>query len=142
MPTIGTTTCLVCGYDQMEPLELGIICPSCGTQYGISDEDMTYPELCRRWIHTSHARWWSRYTPEPLNWSPRNQLRNINYRFTPDDLRILTRGTTNETVTPIFAVRMDLTLLNYRAASSHSLSIGQPKAMKINPRRKVVYNTD
>ena len=92
MPTIGTTICLVCGYSEMEPLEIGIICPSCGTQYGISDEELTYPDLRQQWIHHTHAKWWSRYTPEPAGWSPIEQLRNINYRCSPSEIRILTRG--------------------------------------------------
>ena len=74
----------------MEPLELGVICPSCGTQYGVSDEDMSYPELRRRWMHFQHARWWSRYTQEPMNWSPISQLRNIGYQCTPDERQLLT----------------------------------------------------
>jgi len=87
MSTIGTTICLVCGYNQMEPLELGIICPSCGTQYGISDEDATYSELRRQWINVAHAQWWSRYTPQPAGWSAVTQLRNIGYECTTADVQ-------------------------------------------------------
>ena len=81
----------MCGYEQMEPLELGIICPSCGTQYGVSDEDTTYSELRQRWMHLNHARWWSRYTPEPAGWSLIKQLRNISYYCTLDEIRLLTQ---------------------------------------------------
>ncbi len=78
---------MVCGYNQMEPLELGIICPSCGTQYGVSDEDATYPELRHRWISADHARWWSRYTTPPVGWSAVAQLRSIGYKCTASDMQ-------------------------------------------------------
>ncbi len=71
----------------MEPLELGIICPSCGIQYGVSDEDKTYAELRRQWINAAYAQWWSCYTPPPAGWSAAVQLQNIGYVCTPADLQ-------------------------------------------------------
>ena len=87
MPTVETATCLVCGYSQMDPIELGTICPCCGTQYGLSDEEMTFSELRQRWINDKRAQWWSRYTPKPAGWSPVNQLRNIGYDCALADLQ-------------------------------------------------------
>jgi len=68
------TYCLVCGYGLGRPIELGTICPSCGTQYGISDETMTYEQLRDRWVTEHHAAWWSKATPPPPGWTPYAQL--------------------------------------------------------------------
>lgn len=78
MPLVDTI-CPVCGYDDLEvPPTIGEICDCCGTEFGYSDFETSYPEIRDRWIKDGH-KWWSRYTPKPPNWSPSQQLLNIGY---------------------------------------------------------------
>ena len=85
--------CPVCGYpDLSEPAYLAggnpswDICPSCGTQFGLSDWVDSNPaplakiheELRRKWIGRG-MRWYSQADPIPLGWDPIAQLRNIEH---------------------------------------------------------------
>ena len=79
-------TCPVCGYNKInEPKLKWSICPSCGTQFGLSDNGRTHGQLRRDWIDEG-GTWQDDYIPKPLNWSPESQLRNIGYICTRADI--------------------------------------------------------
>lgn len=76
--------CLVCGYlgldEPPRTAESGAsyeICPSCGCQYGVTDDDrgISYEHWRREWI-AAGMRWWSR-RPRPAGWDPSAQLREL-----------------------------------------------------------------
>lgn len=66
--------CPVCGYGGLlEPPRDFSICPCCGTQFDLDDDDVTHEELFRRWYNAG-AVWWSRNHAKPLGWSLKDQL--------------------------------------------------------------------
>ena len=76
--------CPVCGYPGLdEPPrteESGAsyeICPSCGFEFGVTDEDrgISYEQWRREWI-AGGMRWWSRRRP-PAGWDSQAQLREL-----------------------------------------------------------------
>ena len=74
--------CPVCGYPNLETPPYGDageasfeICPSCGTEFGLDDDELTHEELRQNWIH-SGAKWYSRNVAPPLNWNGETQLRS------------------------------------------------------------------
>ena len=76
--------CPVCGYPGLdEPPrteESGAsyeICPSCGFEFGVTDEDrgISYEQWRREWI-AGGMRWWSRRRP-PAGWDPLAQVREL-----------------------------------------------------------------
>lgn len=80
-------TCPVCGYDKInEPTLKWSICPSCGTQFGLSDNGRTHAQLRHDWIYGG-AAWQDDYILPPPYWSPISQLRNIGYNCTRADRR-------------------------------------------------------
>lgn len=88
---MSNNLCLVCGYDGLKfPPDLGVICPCCGTEYGLSDEERTHRELLHRWL-ASGATWWSRTRKPPIGWSPLAQLRNVSYEPTPEERAAIVR---------------------------------------------------
>ena len=75
-------TCPVCGYDELhESPRSGSgggsyeICPSCGFQFGVSDDDegYEYDTWRDRWIEKGMP-WNSVGQPPPHGWDPRRQL--------------------------------------------------------------------
>lgn len=77
--------CPVCGYpDLLEAprSESGggsyEICPSCGFQFGVSDDDerMSYDQWRIRWIGKGMP-WSSAAMRPPQEWNPSKQLKNI-----------------------------------------------------------------
>lgn len=73
--------CPVCGYpDLHDPphREMGggsyEICPSCGFQFGVSDDDLghSYEEWRRGWVIDGMP--WSSVHPPPQGWDPAEQL--------------------------------------------------------------------
>jgi len=72
-----TYTCPVCGYDGLEypPAEF-MICPSCGTEFGNDDFELSYAELRQRWINNG-MRWWSDARAAPKGWNPFRQLQQF-----------------------------------------------------------------
>lgn len=66
--------CPVCGFDQLQyPPDDGIICPSCGTQFGYTDANVSHDVLLAEWLlHGAH--WHSKVIPKPANWNPYEQL--------------------------------------------------------------------
>ncbi len=77
--------CPVCGYPDLEDQPRGEatggsyeICPSCGFQFGVSDEDrgFTYEQWRKQWVQKG-MRWRAVTVAPPPNWDPTEQLRNI-----------------------------------------------------------------
>jgi hypothetical protein len=78
-----THTCPVCGYGGLyEAPRSGAtgggsyeICPSCGFEFGVTDDDVgiTYVEWRRRWMMAGMP-WHSRDRPPPAGWDPGAQL--------------------------------------------------------------------
>lgn len=75
-------TCPVCGFPELsEPPRTAEgggsyeICPSCGFQFGVTDEDrgFTYARWRRQWI--AGGMKWSSERPQPAGWSPRPPLK-------------------------------------------------------------------
>jgi len=77
-------TCPVCGYDQLEPPLRWKICPSCGTEFGYSDQGRSYDELRTEWIRAG-AQWDSTVVKKPRGWNSVTQLHNIAYPATRAD---------------------------------------------------------
>lgn len=76
------STCLVCGYPKLKeppraPSGGGSyeICPCCGFQYGVDDDDkgITVTVARKRWIDGG-MKWSSRGQPVPKLWKPQEQL--------------------------------------------------------------------
>ena len=77
--------CPVCGYPELvDPaydqdgggsLE---ICPSCGYQFGYTDDDrhITHAQWRGKWIEKG-MKWDKGRSTPPLNWNPKKQLENI-----------------------------------------------------------------
>jgi hypothetical protein len=74
----------VCGFPDLEEKPLGEstggsyeICPSCGFQFGVSDDDrgISFEEWRKNWI--AHGMPWNSVNHPSDNWDPRNQLRSI-----------------------------------------------------------------
>src|SRR5437660_304251 len=67
-----THMCPVCFYpEMMYPADDCNICPCCGTEFEIDDDDLTHEELRAVWI-ASGAKWFFRKSPEL--WNPWTQL--------------------------------------------------------------------
>lgn len=71
--------CPVCGYDGLPrgPVE-GVICPSCGVQFGYNDAGPLPPwkmheKIRQKWI-AHGAQWYSSVVAQPPNWNPWDQL--------------------------------------------------------------------
>jgi hypothetical protein len=80
-----TYLCPVCGYDGLEeeprpPSGGGSfeICPSCGFQFGVSDDDrgFTYERWRQIWIDGGMI-WDKGRSPAPVGWDPRAQLARL-----------------------------------------------------------------
>ena len=80
-------TCPVCGFPDLAEIprsEKGggsyEICPSCSFQFGVSDDDrgFTYQQWREHWIKQG-TPWDKGRTKPPVDWNPREQLRNIEH---------------------------------------------------------------
>ncbi|MEO6872245.1 MAG: hypothetical protein ABI233_08520 [Chthoniobacterales bacterium] len=80
-------TCPVCGYPKLQekPRTRASggsfeICPSCGFQFGVSDDDdeFTYEQWRERW--RAGGLKWSSHQPMPHGWEPRRQLATLEQR--------------------------------------------------------------
>jgi hypothetical protein len=84
-------TCPVCGYPDLTELPRGEatggsyeICPSCGIQFGYSDEaggdavrrQAIYEKWRQQWIEKGML-WRSIGIKQPPDWNPKEQLRNV-----------------------------------------------------------------
>lgn len=84
-------TCPVCGYPKLEeppraPSGGGSyeICPSCGFQFGVDDDDkgITHEEWRAKWI-SKGMPWSSRGVPAPRAWDAGAQLESLARRPLP-----------------------------------------------------------
>ena len=85
--------CPVCGYDKFSALVgLGDICPSCGTEFGFSDDEVSYDHLRHHWLMEG-GKWWSRRVSKPAGWLVGQQLSKISYTPTiAEKVALLTEG--------------------------------------------------
>ena len=76
--------CPVCGYDQLhDPPRSKTgggsyeICPSCGFEFGVSDDDQgcTYATWREEWV--SRGMPWSSVMAHPADWNPSEQLKRV-----------------------------------------------------------------
>src|SRR5579864_980161 len=65
--------CPVCGYEMADGPRSFNICPSCGTEFGLHDENASIDELRAWWMSTGPS-WYSTVIPRPANWNPMMQL--------------------------------------------------------------------
>lgn len=77
-------TCLVCGFPHLtEPPrpESGggsfEICPCCGYQFGVDDDDEQIPYAKARADWVQHGMPWRSTNPPPRQWDPKHQLSQI-----------------------------------------------------------------
>jgi hypothetical protein len=79
-----TFACPVCGYPSLTEAPRGVstggsyeICPSCGFEFGVTDDDQgyTYLQWRQRWVDAGMP-WSSRAIKPPTAWDPRKQLRS------------------------------------------------------------------
>lgn len=79
------STCPVCGYPKLEepprfPTGGGSyeICPSCGFQFGVDDDDkgITYIQARKTWV-AAGMPWTSRGQRKPQNWDAGAQLKAV-----------------------------------------------------------------
>jgi hypothetical protein len=78
--------CPVCGFDQLDdpPVDedgdgLFEICPSCGFQFGVSDDDegFTYASWRAKWVSVGMPWDSERIRPAPEGWDPQRQLEKL-----------------------------------------------------------------
>ena len=75
--------CPVCGYEMTEGPRHFNICPSCGTEFGLHDENATIEEIRNGWLATGPV-WYSHVIPQPAGWEPITQLINVFLNAQPD----------------------------------------------------------
>lgn len=77
-------TCPVCGYPKLKEAPRSRdgggsyeICPSCGFQFGVSDDDagFSYKQWREKW--QAGGMKWSSANPPPAHWDPAAQLRQL-----------------------------------------------------------------
>jgi hypothetical protein len=73
---VNQNLCTVCGYQMEEPARDYNICPSCGTEFGLHDQNTSIEGLREAWLATG-PKWWSATDPEPVNWNPMMQLAGL-----------------------------------------------------------------
>ena len=88
--------CPVCGFDALEvPPYEGEICPSCGTEFGLTDEHTDHATLRHAWAMRG-APWWGRPSRRPLHWQPLEQLLNVGHEATPEEHAAILRAYATE----------------------------------------------
>lgn len=65
--------CPVCGFEMDDAPANYNICPSCGTEFGVTDVNASTIELRMNWI-ASGMGWWSPTDQKPAQWNPFIQL--------------------------------------------------------------------
>ena len=80
-----TYLCPVCGYDELrepptspEGSPSFEICPSCGFEFGVTDDDegFSYRQWRDKWI-AGGCTWWSTSVAPPADWNPVAQLARL-----------------------------------------------------------------
>ena len=77
-------TCPVCGYPKLTEAPRSAsgagsyeICPSCGFQFGVSDDDTGYTYARWRANWKKQGMTWASVSPAPKNWDAVAQLKNL-----------------------------------------------------------------
>jgi len=52
------------------------ICPCCGTEFELDDDEVSHEELRALWVNLG-CLWFSRATSAPNNWNPQEQLKRF-----------------------------------------------------------------
>ena len=66
--------CPVCFFPDMDsPPSDYMICPCCGTEFGLDDEETSHDQLRMMWVERNFP-WFSNYTAPPPGWDPVRQL--------------------------------------------------------------------
>jgi hypothetical protein len=73
---VNTNVCPVCGYGMEDEPSSFNICPSCGTEFGYHDANISISALRAGWLRNG-AKWWSTTDPEPDGWDPYAQVSNL-----------------------------------------------------------------
>jgi hypothetical protein len=82
----GSYTCPACGYPALDyPPRVptgegsGKICPSCGFEFGVSDdiEGFTYEQWRGHWVEQGMPWATARFWTPPDGWDPREQLQRL-----------------------------------------------------------------
>lgn len=93
---MDSNICPVCGWNALTELpydEYGVgsdeICPSCGFQFGYSDDGFASGDYSGDWTREQITddyrkkwtdggmKWWSPNQPSPADWNPSDQLKSI-----------------------------------------------------------------
>jgi hypothetical protein len=62
----------------LRPPAAGYICPCCGVEFEVDDDELSHDELRRLWIARGRP-WFSDATPPPPNWNALAQLMRAGY---------------------------------------------------------------
>jgi hypothetical protein len=62
----------------LRPPAAGYICPCCGVEFEVDDDELSHDELRRVWI-ANGMRWFSRATAAAPDWNPLAQLVRAGY---------------------------------------------------------------
>jgi hypothetical protein len=85
---VNAYLCPVCGYGMAEEPSNFNICPSCGTEFGYHDANVSINTLRATWLRNG-AKWWSSTDVEPNGWDPYSQVSNLlSQRFVWQSLMI------------------------------------------------------
>lgn len=68
--------CPVCGYGMEDPPSDFNICPSCGTEFGYHDANVSTNTLRAAWLRNG-GKWWSATDPKPDGWDPYAQVSDL-----------------------------------------------------------------
>ena len=80
-----THSCPVCGFDRLKEAPRSKsgggsfeICPACGFQFGVSDDDdgLSYEEWREDWIERG-MEWTSKGIAQPRGWKPATLLKSV-----------------------------------------------------------------
>src|SRR4051812_34775421 len=83
--------CPVCGYPKLQEAPRSKsgggsyeICPSCGFQFGVDDDDkgITFDQARERWIEGG-MRWHSKGMPAPKDWKPQQKGKAVARKKSP-----------------------------------------------------------
>lgn len=86
MDSVGRLRCPVCGYPGLEEPPRSSsgggsyeICPSCGFEFGVTDDDLgfSYDEWRERWIAAGMPWDSAGIEPPPAGWDPKKQLEEL-----------------------------------------------------------------
>ena len=71
--------CPVCGYNKMSrPPAAGYICPCCGIEFELDDDEKNHEQLRAEWI-ANGCRWWSHAVTPQAGWDAIEQLKQAGH---------------------------------------------------------------